>query len=464
MVTVLPRWLVGVLTFGSVVVAVALVVAVAAGPAQGAVGLDPRVPGPSNPVGPNDFNFSKTYQERANFDSGGSVVLSDVRFLDGFDVRNGTAVTVRDCYVHSPEWWGVDVYSGSLLMEDCQIGGFDEPEPGLIGVAGNNVTLRRVKIEGYVDGIRTGTNSLYDQIWVSNMREVEPDDHTDGLQDLGGSHDWTMRYSRIDARSHPDYPHYVTSALLVKTDFGTIRNVTLEGNYLNGGAYTVYFCSCGTSYPAPSNITIRNNAFGRDYTYGISAVRESSPLVWENNYWADTGQYIDPDGDPTGGGVPPTPPPPSPPPTSPPPPSPPPPSPPPTSPPPTSPPPTSPPPPETFVDVPSWHTFAADIDWLVHAAITKGCNPPTNNRYCPASVVTRGQMAAFLVRALHLTNNGGGNRFIDDNGSVFESDIAKVAAAGITKGCNPPTNNRYCPDAAVNRGQMAAFLHRAFTG
>ncbi|NOX23331.1 MAG: S-layer homology domain-containing protein, partial [Actinobacteria bacterium] len=43
----------------------------------------------------------------------------------------------------------------------------------------------------------------------------------------------------------------------------------------------------------------------------------------------------------------------------------------------------------------------------------------------------------------------------------FEADIAKLAAAGITQGCNPPTNDRFCPDDSVTRGQMAAFLNRA---
>jgi hypothetical protein len=117
----------------------------------------------------------------------------------------------------------------------------------------------------------------------------------------------------------------------------------------------------------------------------------------------------------------------------------------------------------SFADVASSYTFFNDIEWLAGEGITKGCNPPSNDRFCPNSPVTRGQMAAFLVRALHLTNNGGGNHFIDDNGSTFEADIAKLAAAGITKGCNPPTNNRFCPSTAVTRGQMAAFLHRALT-
>ena len=104
---------------------------------------------------------------------------------------------------------------------------------------------------------------------------------------------------------------------------------------------------------------------------------------------------------------------------------------------------------------------AADINALAAARITLGCNPPANDRYCPAASVDRGEMAAFLVRALGLSSDGGGNSFVDDNGSIFEMDIAKLAASGITRGCNPPVNDRFCPADTITRGQMAAFLHRA---
>jgi hypothetical protein len=105
--------------------------------------------------------------------------------------------------------------------------------------------------------------------------------------------------------------------------------------------------------------------------------------------------------------------------------------------------------------------FEADIERLAAAGITKGCNPPTNDRFCPDSKVTRGQMAAFLVRAIGYVDDGGGNLFIDDDDSIFENDIDKLGTAGVTKGCNPPVNDMYCPGSVVTRGQMAAFLHRA---
>jgi LmbE family N-acetylglucosaminyl deacetylase len=105
-------------------------------------------------------------------------------------------------------------------------------------------------------------------------------------------------------------------------------------------------------------------------------------------------------------------------------------------------------------------TFRDDIVWLADAGITAGCNPPANDEFCPNKNVTRGQMAAFLVRFLGLTDDGGGNTFTDDDGSVFEDDIAKLATAGVTTGCNADGTN-FCPNKSVTRGQMAAFLRRA---
>jgi SpoIID/LytB domain protein len=105
--------------------------------------------------------------------------------------------------------------------------------------------------------------------------------------------------------------------------------------------------------------------------------------------------------------------------------------------------------------------FEDDINSLAAAGITKGCNPPTNDRFCPDETVSRGQTAAFIVRAWSLTDPGAGDRFTDDNHSVFEGDIDRLANAGITKGCNPPSNTKYCPERLLTRAEMSSFLARA---
>lgn len=101
------------------------------------------------------------------------------------------------------------------------------------------------------------------------------------------------------------------------------------------------------------------------------------------------------------------------------------------------------------------------IEAIAAGGITRGCNPPLNDRYCPAANVSRGEMAAFLQRALHLPTPSK-DYFGDDDGSVYESAINAIRAAGITNGCNPPADDEFCPDDPVTRGQLAAFMVRAF--
>jgi hypothetical protein len=104
--------------------------------------------------------------------------------------------------------------------------------------------------------------------------------------------------------------------------------------------------------------------------------------------------------------------------------------------------------------------FEDDINAIAGAAITNGCNPPDNTEFCPDRTVTRGEMAAFLARALDLESTGG-DYFADDAGSIFEEQINALARVGITRGCNPPADTDFCPDAPIKRDQMATFLWRA---
>jgi hypothetical protein len=114
----------------------------------------------------------------------------------------------------------------------------------------------------------------------------------------------------------------------------------------------------------------------------------------------------------------------------------------------------------SFVDDNS-SLFQSAIEWLAVEGITNGCNPPFNDRFCPADGLTRGEMAAFLVRAQGYTDSGGGDLYVDDDGSIFETAIDKLGTAGVTQGCNPQVNDRFCPKDHVTRGQVAAFLKRA---
>ncbi len=98
----------------------------------------------------------------------------------------------------------------------------------------------------------------------------------------------------------------------------------------------------------------------------------------------------------------------------------------------------------------------AAIDCLVWYGISTGTSAMS---YDPRTDVTREQMAAFLAR---LIEKSGGklpanapDAFPDDDDSVHEASIDKLAAAGIVSGKG---DGRFDPKGTVTRGQMAKFL------
>jgi hypothetical protein len=105
-------------------------------------------------------------------------------------------------------------------------------------------------------------------------------------------------------------------------------------------------------------------------------------------------------------------------------------------------------------------TFQNAINQLAATGITQGCNPPENTKFCPSRTMTRGEMAAFIARAFDLPATTT-DYFGDDSGNIFEDAINRLGAAGITLGCNPPANSKFCPDDPIRRDQMATFLARA---
>jgi uncharacterized repeat protein (TIGR03803 family) len=115
-----------------------------------------------------------------------------------------------------------------------------------------------------------------------------------------------------------------------------------------------------------------------------------------------------------------------------------------------------------FLDVPQGDPFHAYVEQVVrqHAAAGFG-----DGNFGRDVSVTRAQMAVLLLKAKH------GSAFVPPGctgifgdvqcGSLFADWIEQLAAEGISAGCG---GGNYCPDAAVRRDQMSAFLLKAEHG
>lgn len=118
----------------------------------------------------------------------------------------------------------------------------------------------------------------------------------------------------------------------------------------------------------------------------------------------------------------------------------------------------------TFADVPVSYWAASWIEQLYKDGLTHGCETEPL-RYCPENNVTRAEMAAFLVRALH------GDTFVPPEPTGIFADVPATYWAapwieqlyhdGITNGC-AVSPLRYCPEGSTTRAEISTFLVRSF--
>jgi hypothetical protein len=98
-----------------------------------------------------------------------------------------------------------------------------------------------------------------------------------------------------------------------------------------------------------------------------------------------------------------------------------------------------------------------NINKLAEAGIVGGKG---GGKFTPLGTVTRAQMATFLTNGYQFRSGellpGSADYFGDDSGSVHEDNINRVAQAGFTAG----RNGSYEPRAEVKRDAMASFLTR----
>lgn len=110
-----------------------------------------------------------------------------------------------------------------------------------------------------------------------------------------------------------------------------------------------------------------------------------------------------------------------------------------------------------FADVADSNIFHEDIAWLVDADVTRGCNPPSNDEFCPSDQVTRQQMAAFMRRLAE-------NRVVDAGrleGLTVDQLVAEVGNGPVSR----PVLSYVWVDgrAAFPDGQFSVFTVASVT-
>ena len=113
-----------------------------------------------------------------------------------------------------------------------------------------------------------------------------------------------------------------------------------------------------------------------------------------------------------------------------------------------------------FDDVPVSHPFADWIEQLFNEEISNGCEL---DKFCPNDVVTRAQMAVYVVKAMRgpgFSPPIASGQFTDvPVTDPFAPWVEQLANDGITSGCEI---DNFCPNEIVTRVQMATFMVKAF--
>jgi hypothetical protein len=237
--------------------------------------IRPQRPGEDN-TGPTDTRRLRN--------SGPITVTQDGSVVQDVDVRGSITirashVTVRNFRITTGGAYGIRVAAsaGAVVIEDGEISGARSA-----GLYGGGFVARRLDIHDCgADGIKARSGAVIEGCWVRRLGTATGS-HADGVQVSSGSH-ILIRYNHFDMPVGVEGTRS-NACVFLKPDFGAINDVLVEGNWLNGGNYTV-FVTTKDGRPC-TNVRVVGNFLGRGYRYGIRMIKGPTN-VWSGNHWMD---------------------------------------------------------------------------------------------------------------------------------------------------------------------------------
>ncbi len=207
----------------------------------------------------------------------------DAKDISGSVVIEADNVTIRRSKIHGDagDDYAVYVRSGSVRVVDSEISGAQN------GIAGDSWSASRVNIHGLTDdGVKLGSNVTLEDSWIHDLTP-SADSHSDGGQMQSGVRNLVVDHNTIDMGTGRS-----NSALFLAPDLGPSSPgpVSIRGNWLNGGNYTLYCVDGGDGRYFVDNISITSNRFGPDSQYG--PVKVNVPVTASGNVMDLTGRPL----------------------------------------------------------------------------------------------------------------------------------------------------------------------------
>ena len=263
-----------------------------AGGTAGSTASGPVTRGTDCVASPHACGFPDATNTGANCSSlapsGSVTVTSNGAVVEGKNISGSITVqasnvVIRNDCVTSSDIYPVHFVSGSnLTVEDTTITGTGHGCDRAVEPAGNGAVMNGLNVSGCEDGIQMYNNDVLENSYIHDLAFTSSS-HNDGVQQNGGHND-VVRHNTIFN------PHNQTSCVNFTTDFGAISNITITGNLLNGGNYTVYSRAGSSGGSDPTGVSVTDNHFGGADVFGLLSADGS--VSWSGNVSDSSGQAV----------------------------------------------------------------------------------------------------------------------------------------------------------------------------
>lgn len=210
-------------------------------------------------------------------------ITDDDTVIDGWDITGNVIVkadnvTIKNTTITaSSTYHALDVWGAGFRLEDSRIDGSGTTDNAVQGMG----TFLRNDLSDAEHGINVTGPSIIRDNFVHNLHSNKPDPHYDGIF-IGSGHEIEIIGNTIVNNQTQ------TSAIMMQNVFGAISDITIDGNRLSGGGFTIYLDKRhGDSPIDDATVCITNNIIGKGY-YGHTAFELTDPIYSGN---AETGDF-----------------------------------------------------------------------------------------------------------------------------------------------------------------------------
>jgi hypothetical protein len=247
------------------------------------LGIPDGYPGPQNTGVPLGVTLEK---------SGSVTADEDGQVLENLDIYGCVSIKADDVVIrnvritcgHKQRAVVIEGSRTGILLEDSEIDGQGSTD---VAIGWGGYTLRRVNVHDTHDGPRLGSGVTVEDSWIHDMVRKKGF-HSDALQSNGGTGITVRHNTLVPTDTSTGDVLNAAVQLGAENDGGTLADVTIEDNYLDGGNYTVNVRSDAGVDP----VVLRDNVFGTSARYGPLIGRDEKLDVDDTNTLRGTATRI----------------------------------------------------------------------------------------------------------------------------------------------------------------------------